>query len=112
MPEVGPAPGSGRVVLEAAGGEKARVVEVSGEATAYGYRYTTTIVETRPVCRTPCVVDLTYGSHQLVFQSMNDEARTSDVEVDVGAHPKAVLHAIGERRQNTGAAIGGGLATA
>jgi hypothetical protein len=75
-----PEPGSGRIVLEAEG-EKADVLDERA----------------RVLCTTPCVVDLTYGAHPLVFVSAVDPSRTSDVDVEVGPTPKVVRHRIGDR---------------
>src|SRR5688572_26236847 len=77
FPEAPPAPGTGRVVLDA-DGDHAKVIEVS-ESSA------TTVCPS-----TPCVVDLPYGSHPLVFHSTTDESRASDVDLDVGPKAKAV----------------------
>lgn len=97
VPDDPPAPGTGRVLLDA-DGEKAKVLEVTGSATAAAGGYTATIVGVKPLCTTPCVVDLPYGSHPLVFHSTTDEARASEVDLDVGPKPKVVRHAMGERR--------------
>jgi hypothetical protein len=80
VPADAPAPGSGRVVLEA-DGEKADVLDE----------------EARVLCTTPCVLDLPYGTHPLVFVSTTDRSRTSDLDVDVGDAAKVVRHRMGER---------------
>ena len=80
VPADAPGPGSGRVVLEA-DGEKADVLDEKA----------------RVLCTTPCVVDLAYGTHPLVFVSTSDRSRTSDVDVEVGEEAKVVRHRLGER---------------
>lgn len=80
MPSAGPEPGSGRVILET-DGEKADVLDE----------------QARLLCTTPCVLDLAYGPHPLLFVSATNRARTSDVDIDVGPEPKIVRHRIGER---------------
>jgi len=93
--------GAGRLVLDA-NGEQARVVEVAG-TTVQSRGYTFNLIAQRPVCAsTPCVVDIPRGPHRLVFLSKTDENRGSDVELDVGARPKVVRHAMGERIEHNG----------
>ena len=105
LPEDPPAPGTGRVILDT-NGEPAKVVEITGAASASNGTYSATIVGIRPVCTTPCVVDLPYGSHPLVLHSISDESRQSETELDVGARAKVFRHTLGERKD------GGGLHTA
>lgn len=108
LPEGPPAAGTGRVIVDT-NGEKARVSEIRSVATAVAHTggHTTTIVDVRPLCTTPCVVDLPYGTHPLVLQSMADESRQSTAELDVGPRPKIFRHALGERTDGgTARAIG------
>lgn len=105
VPAEPPAPGTGRIILDT-NGEHARVVEITGAATATSGGYSATIVGIRPLCTTPCVVDLPYGSHPLVLHSITDETRQSETEIDVGARAKVFRHTLGERKD------GGGLRTA
>lgn len=77
-----PRPGTSRVMLDA-DGEPAKVVAV-GDGT-------------HALCTTPCVVDLPYGSHSLVLQSILDEERRSRAELEVGPRPKIFRHTLGER---------------
>lgn len=97
LPAEPPPAGAGRVVLDA-NGERAKVVEITGSATATAGNYRATVIGLRPICTTPCVVDLPYGSHPLVFRSTTDETRMSELELDVGPKPKIVRHALGERK--------------
>jgi hypothetical protein len=97
VPDEPPAPGTSRVVLDA-NGDKAKVVEITGSATAASGGYRAVIVGVRPICTTPCVVDMPYGSHPLVLRSTTDETRQSELDLDVGAKPKVVRHTLGERR--------------
>ena len=105
IPEEPPAPGTGRVFLDT-NGERAKVVEITGAATASSGGYSATIVGIRPLCTTPCVVDLPYGSHPLVMHSISDETHQSETEIDVGARAKVFRHTLGERKD------GGGIRTA
>lgn len=82
VPPDAPEPGTGRVVLEA-DGEKADVLDANA----------------RVLCTTPCVLDLTYGTHPLVFVSTSDRSRASDVDVEVGDEAKVVRHRMGERHE-------------
>ena len=92
-----PAAGTGRVILET-NGEPAKVVEITGAATATSGRYTATIIGVRPLCTTPCIVDLPFGSHPLVMHSVSDETHQSETELEVGARAKVFRHTLGERR--------------
>lgn len=105
VPVEPPAPGTGRVILDT-NGERAKVVEITGAATASSGGYSATIVGIRPLCTTPCVVDLPYGSHPIVMHSLDDETRQSETELEVGARAKVFRHTLGERTD------GGGLRTA
>lgn len=113
VPTDPPPPGKGRVVLEA-NGERARVVEVAG-GMVHSRGQTFGILAQRPVCAaTPCAVDVERGAHHFVFLSADDPNRGGVAEVDVGAKPKVVRHAMGERIEhpaltavaNTGITIG------
>ncbi|MBX3213207.1 MAG: hypothetical protein KF850_14325 [Labilithrix sp.] len=97
LPTEPPPAGAGRVVLDA-NGERAKVIEITGSAAAAAGNYRATIIGLRPICTTPCVVDLPYGSHPLVLRSTTDETRVSELELDVGPKPKIVRHALGERK--------------
>ncbi|MBX3204214.1 MAG: hypothetical protein KF764_04045 [Labilithrix sp.] len=97
LPTEPPPAGAGRVVIDA-NGERAKVIEITGSATAAAGNYRATIIGLRPICTTPCVVDLPYGTHPLVLRSTTDPTRTSEVELDVGAKPKIVRHTLGERK--------------
>jgi hypothetical protein len=96
LPEDPPAPGTGRVIVEA-NGERASVEEVTGVLTGLEGGRPTSMIGVRPLCTTPCVVDLPYGSHPLVLRSTTDETRQSTAELDVGPRPKVFRHALGER---------------
>lgn len=96
LPAEPPPNGAGRVVIDA-NGERAKVVEITGSATAAAGNYRATIIGLRPLCTTPCVVDLPYGSHPLVLRSTTDETRMSELELDVGPKPKIVRHTLGEK---------------
>lgn len=98
-----PPPGSGRVVLDA-NGERARVFEITGPPPGDPSEST---VGVRPVCTTPCVVDLPYGPHPLVFQSVANGERQSEAAVDVGARAKVLRHSLGERSDGGGARTAG-----
>ncbi len=97
VPVEPPAHGTGRIVLET-NGERAKVVEVTGSAMAASGGYRATVIGLRPLCTTPCVVDLPYGSHPLLLASTTDATRTSELELEVGAKPKVVRHTLGERK--------------
>lgn len=102
LPTDPPPSGAGRVVIDA-NGDRAKVVEITGAASAAAGNYRATFIGLRPLCTTPCVVDLPYGSHPLVLRSTTDASRISELELEVGPRPKIVRHELGERK-NGGAA--------
>ena len=118
-PEVAPAapPGAseGRLVIDVAG-EKAKVFEVTELTTrtnpTYGGKTSWMAPpqldrKMRPLCLTPCAVDLPLGWHSLVFESTSEPTRTSIADVTVTAQPTAVRHALGHEKQANGAYVGG-----
>lgn len=111
VPAEPPAPGTGRVILDT-NGEPAKVVEITGSATATSGGYHATIVGIRPLCTTPCVVDLPYGSHPIVMRSVSNETHRSETDLDVGARAKVFRHTLGERTDGGGLrTVGGSLLT-
>jgi hypothetical protein len=101
MPPGPPLPGRGRVILDT-DGEPASVVEITGGAVRSTGARTADVIDIRPLCTTPCVVDLTYGSHPIVLRSMSDETHQSEAELDVGARAKVFRHTLGERTDGGG----------
>lgn len=96
VPTDAPAPGTGRVILDT-DGEPARVVVITGAAMDTSGEHSATVVGVRPLCTTPCVVDLPYGSHPLVMHSLSDSSRQSETQIEVGARAKVFRHTLGER---------------
>jgi hypothetical protein len=93
-----PAPGREHVVLDTPG-EQARVSEVTSTSETVTRRgYVASTEHDRPLCLTPCVVDLKLGLHDLSFQSTTDERRASDVELQVQGDPMVVRHTMAETR--------------
>jgi|SRR5579871_5324022 len=111
-PDPGPSPlGKTRVYLDTEK-EPARVSEVAGVTEGWvsdenGVAQPTEMVTRRPVCTTPCAVDLAYGAHALEFQSVNDPLRGGSLTVDVGGRPLAVREAMGRTRQHRAIRLGG-----
>jgi hypothetical protein len=110
-----PAPNEGVVHLDVVG-ERAKVFEVTelttGTAAAYGRKSSWAAVplvqkKMRPLCITPCAVDLVQGWHSLVFESTTDEASTSTADITVLPQPIAVRHALGRDSPMSGRYLGG-----
>jgi hypothetical protein len=104
VPPDPPPPGNGRVILDT-DGEPASVVEItSGSLSADGSSGALgdNVPGMRPLCTTPCVVDLPYGSHPIVLRSTSDETHQSETELDVGARAKVFRHTLGERTDGGG----------
>lgn len=86
LSEVGSlAPGETRLVVDA-NGESARV---SSDGTT--------------ICAvTPCAVSVPQGAHRLTFFANEDIRRFGDVDVDLGARPTVVRHALTVRHESPG----------
>ena len=84
-----PPPGTGRIVLDSADGPvmvEEVVAHADGSAVGgRGFAYATA-TSTKPVCTTPCVVDLSAGNHQLLFGNPGDDDRLVATVV-AGAKP-------------------------
>ncbi|MDB5215416.1 MAG: hypothetical protein JWO86_3343 [Myxococcaceae bacterium] len=104
VPPDPPPPGSGRVILDT-DGEPASVVEITSGSVPAGASSNAlgdNVLGVRPLCTTPCVVDLPYGSHPIVLRSTSDETHQSETELDVGARAKVFRHTLGERTDGGG----------
>jgi hypothetical protein len=110
-----PPPTHGRVFIDAVGAQ-AKVSDVTETTTVatvlpQGGRGNSLQAlqqrKLRPLCITPCAVDLTQGWHSLVFESVNDELATSTVDVTVSSRPLAVRHALGRDKPPSGGYLGG-----
>lgn len=71
----------------------------------------------RPLCLTPCTVNLPLGTHEVLFSDVNmGSGRTSTAFVDVGATPSIVRHTMGRQTSSVGGLVGaivmGGLGVA
>jgi hypothetical protein len=71
----------------------------------------------RPLCLTPCAVNLPLGTHELLFTDVNmGSGRTSTAFVDVGATSSIVRHTMGRQTSSVGGLVGsivmGGLGVA
>lgn len=97
-PTTPPLPPNSRVTFDA-NGEKAKVLEVTGELRGSGYvgrRYTSiNAIMTKTICgETPCVADLPKGDHEIVFEREQDGQREL-ADVKLGDPDKVVRHAFG-----------------
>jgi hypothetical protein len=106
-----PPAGTGRVVLDSVDGP-ATVEEVVGETSGYAHGYDAfayaSATSTKPICTTPCVVDLLPGNHQLIFHTVGE--KTSYVATVVaGARPSVYRLAPTRTTGPTGRVLVGGL---
>lgn len=109
-----PVAGNGQVTLDVVGGP-ARVEEVTARNTPAVWpsqsrsrmNFGTSAETLRPVCVTPCVVQLTVGPHEMRFSALDDDERTSTDFVRVGTHPVMFRHVMGRRENNIGLRISG-----
>lgn len=109
-----PSPTQGRVFLDVVDGP-AKVSDVTEITTrssvAHGKSaYVMPALEEkklRPLCITPCAVDLAQGWHSIVFESVKDETATSTADVTVSARPIAVRHALGREKPANGGYLAG-----
>lgn len=109
-----PSSGEGRVVLDADGAARVDEVIQRSEATALPqvagiYRGTVYVGPqrvTRPLCLTPCAVNLAFGHHEVLFSVLDDPSRTSTGFINVGSSPSIARHAIGQTTSSPGGLIG------
>jgi hypothetical protein len=103
------APGKERVILDAEG-DQARVSEVTSHSQTVTPRGNVLESEhDRPLCITPCAVDLGLGLHELSFQSTTHPRRGSDVEVQVQGDPLVVNHTMADLETPSPVAKGIGI---
>lgn len=102
-PESPPEPGMTRIILDA-NGDDAKVTEVLETAEARSGMSYAFAERKKPVCITPCVVDMKPGVHTLSFESRVDD-RASYVDVQVGSRSKAVRHAMGHPLRKSGGEV-------
>lgn len=100
LPPPPPVPNEGRVSLDVVAGRAEVREEVSttvGRSAIAGYRGSYGGMETKPICTTPCVVNLSYGSHRLAFvpvEPFSQKYQTSTMEVVIGPQPTAARVAL------------------
>lgn len=101
-------PGTTRVVIDA-NGERAVVKDVvetfSTTASVEGYSASGHGEKLRPVCLTPCVADLTPGTHVLRFASETSD-HPSEITVQSGDKGKVIRHAMGRTEEGSGGHVG------
>ena len=110
--------GEGQITLDVEGGP-ARADLVTGRTqiltSAQGWggrgRYTTpqlaTQLATRPLCVTPCTVNLPLGPHEIAFAPVDEGSdRGGTGYVNVGSRPSVVRHAMGFNETHVGGLIG------
>ena len=114
-PAAAPPASEGRLVVDVVG-ERAKVFEVTELTTrtnpGYGGKNSWLAPpqldrKMRPLCLTPCAIDLPLGWHSLVFESTSDPLRTSTADVTVAPQPTEVRHALGREKPANGAYVGG-----
>lgn len=112
--------GEGRVTLDTTDGPARadlitqRLQIGSGQSGSYvGHHghaaYTPSIQYTlRPLCQTPCMVNLPQGTHEILFTGLDLSAgRASASYVHVSAVPSIARHAMGRQSNSVGALVGG-----
>jgi hypothetical protein len=61
----------------------------------------------RPLCETPCAINLPRGHHELLFSDLDlSTGRTSIARVRVGERPTIAVHALGRQTNSIGGIIG------
>ena len=115
VPAGAPSATDGRLVIDVVG-ENAKVFEVTELVTrtnaGYGGKNSSFLPaqldrKMRPLCLTPCAIDLPLGWHSLVFESTNDPLHTSTADVTVGPQPTVVRHALGRDKPANAGYVGG-----
>lgn len=112
-----PAAGEGRVVLDVAN-VPSRVDEVTARSEYTGVPQGMTVRsggnymvggrqrQTRPLCLTPCAVNLTLGYHELLFSALDDDTHTSTGFVTAATAPSVVRHVLGRETSSVGGLVG------
>ena len=66
-----------------------------------------TQLSTRPLCVTPCTVNLPLGPHEISFTSVDEASpRSGTAYINVGSHPSIVRHAMGFQETHVGGIVG------
>lgn len=61
----------------------------------------------RPLCQTPCAVNLPRGDHEVLFSDVDPSTgRTSIASVRVGERPSLLRHSLGRQTHDVGGVIG------
>ncbi len=107
-PLVASAPPDGAAVVLEANGEAAKVSEVFASTAQSPGGALARVESLKPLCLTPCRVELPPGLHELRFASRTDE-RASNVDVTIDGRSKVVRHALGEQSRSGGGVVVGGL---
>lgn len=108
MPQEPPRPGTGRVLLDVVS-EVATVEYVRERTDGYAYVNGTLVIahnsaRTESLCRTPCVLDLPYGSHEVKLTGPGEEWTESDFVV-AAPRPSVFRYAPGRSRPRTVAQV-------
>lgn len=107
---VAAAPADRPVVVLEANGDAAKVSEVFTTSAGASNR-TFAVAETlKPLCITPCRVDLSPGLHELRFSSRKDN-RVGSVDLTVDDRSKVVRHSMGKTDGSHGGMLAGVLLT-
>lgn len=99
-----PAPGLGRVILDVEG-DQATVLRVSGGsvgASGAGAVFSGSLEVTRPLCVTPCQVDLAPGPHGLRFVSRTDDDQRGDAFINIDQATTVYRYKLGRRSRPYG----------
>jgi len=63
---------------------------------------------TRPLCRTPCTINLPRGDHELLLTHADPSTdRSSTAPVRIGARPSVLRHTLGHQQMSVAGLIGG-----
>ncbi len=117
-----PGQGEGRVTLDTPGGparaelitQRTQIAGAQGGAWVghhgHGAYVPSTQYTLRPLCQTPCAVNLPRGAHEVLFTSVDPSSgRSSAAYLNVGAAPSIARHAMGRQSSSVGALVGGFL---
>jgi hypothetical protein len=99
-----PAPGLGRVLIDV-DGDQATVQQVMGGsigAVGGGHAFAGALEVSRPLCVTPCKVDLSPGPQALRFVSQTDPDRRGDAFINVDSATTVYRYKLGRSRRPYG----------
>lgn len=104
--DVPPTPGQGQIVFDVEQGP-AQVEAITAQQVWSGTYVQGSATETVPICTTPCVANVPYGSHKVRFKLLRDPTYNGDEMITVGSQRSIARYNPGQNHVRVGALLGG-----